>query len=262
MGVPRPSIVIAPMGIGEVLDTGFTLTRRNFRRLVVVGAWGLVPAYVVYEVARALFTVAAVGSSLGSLLLTIGSSLAALALALACARLIEPTGEPTELEPLSLYHAASRRLGFLLLWTLLAIILAIPLLILLPLGIFLGVRWSVSWIALALEGIGPIASLRRSWSLTRAAWWHTFVVILAAGAIGSILGIVAAAVFGIVGGILSFVAGSPAILELFSTLGSAVVGVLLTPFEMAIFVVLYYELRARSEGFDLEQRARQVTRTE
>src|SRR3954469_8208127 len=38
-------LVIAPMGIGEVLDGGFTLARRNFRLLGTIAAWGIVPGY-------------------------------------------------------------------------------------------------------------------------------------------------------------------------------------------------------------------------
>ena len=34
--------------------------------------------------------------------------------------------------------------------------------------------------------------------------------------------------------------------------------VLFTPFSIAIYTVLYYELRARNEGFDLTQRAHQL----
>ena len=36
---------------------------------------------------------------------------------------------------------------------------------------------------------------------------------------------------------------------------SALVSIITTPFSAAVAVVLYYELRARAEGFDLAQRA-------
>ena len=43
---------------------------------------------------------------------------------------------------------------------------------------------------------------------------------------------------------------------------SAVAGILVTPFSVAYLVVLYYELRARTEGYDLQQRAAQVASAE
>jgi hypothetical protein len=109
-----------------------------------------------------------------------------------------------------------------------------------------------------MEGVGPITALRRSWRLTQGVWWHTAVVLLADGLISSVLGGVVGGVAGALGGGLGFLAGnailSAAVTAVLSTLASLVV----QPFTVPIIVVLYYELRARSEGFDLEQRARSL----
>ena len=51
----QTGIVIAPMGIGEVLDAGFTLARRNFRSLATTTAWGGYPAGTTVQPAGVLF---------------------------------------------------------------------------------------------------------------------------------------------------------------------------------------------------------------
>jgi hypothetical protein len=143
-----------------------------------------------------------------------------------------------------------------LLYTIVVVIIAIPLVILFPLGIYLGGRWAASWIAVILEGDGPIQSLRRSWNLTRRAWWHTFGVYFVSGLIIGIASAVVGGIFGAVGAVFA-VTGSAAIGGVFTILGSSLATIFVTPFSVAISVVLYFELRARQEGFDLESRARE-----
>lgn len=266
----RPGVVIPPGGIGEVLDTGFTLARRNYRRLLMVGAWGLVPSYVLYFAANALAS-SATGEDptaslysfllqflLGGIVFWLGVVVSEGAVAIACIRLIEPSGEADELGSGGLYRAAWNRLGVLVLWTILVGLAAIPLIVVFPLGIYLAVRWALSWLAIFAEPVGPIAAFARSWRLTRGAWWHTGVTLLVAGLIVGILGFVVGGVFGAVGGIITAATGGGDVLLVFVTLSNALSTILVTPFSMAIMVVLYYELRARGEGFDLEQRGRQV----
>ena len=261
----RPGLVISPGGIGEVLDLGFNLARRNFRLLVGIALWGLVPGSVLSAVA----TVAgATGSepSAGVVVALIGTLIAALitilaeaAACVACGRLIEGGASSDDLSATSLYGAAFERFRWLLLWGLIITIVGVPLVIIAPLGVFVGVRWSVSWTALLLEGRGPIESLRRSWGLTRGSWWHTAMVLLTTSLI---IGAISWALLAVVGGVgvaLGALVGSDVITALVSALVGIVSGVITTPFTAALAVVLYYELRARAEGFDLELRARQVT---
>ena len=62
------------------------------------------------------------------------------------------------------------------------------------------------------------------------------------------------AVSGVISGILT-VSGNTVAANLVTAITSFVVGLLVTPISIAIYVVLYYELRARREGFDLQLRA-------
>jgi hypothetical protein len=125
----------------------------------------------------------------------------------------------------------------------------------LPLGIFLLMRWFVSWNVLLLEHRGPLASLARSWELTQGSWWHTCGVVLSTGLIVSLI---TWAFFGALGGaamVAGFAFGSPALSAVITALLGMVSSAVTEPFLMAIFTVLYFELRARAEGYDLEQRA-------
>ncbi len=248
----HPAVVIRPMGVGEVVDSGIRLARGNYRLLAVTTAWAVAPAFVIGAILDLTLNL----PSVGTFALTIGSWLAGIAAVLACAHLIAPSGEVDEFQPGPLYRLARGRLWRSFLWSILVIILAIPLLILFPLGIFLGVRWTQSWTALIVEGQGPIQSLRTSWHLTRRAWWHTFGVLLVFGLIYILVLFVVSALFGAVGGLV-VLAGSAAVGRVFVSLGSAVTSIFVEPFVVATQVVLYYELRARQEGFDLGSRARQ-----
>jgi hypothetical protein len=249
---PRPGLIIRPMGVGEVLDTGMTLARRNYRVLVLTTAWAVAPAYLV----GALLALVSDLGAIDSVLLGIAEAFSSVALVIACAHLIEPTGQVHELEPGPLYRAALGRIGWIILWALLIGVLAIPLVILFPLGIFLFVRWSMSWNALIVERIGPIASLRRSWVLTSGSWWHTLGVLVVAAILYGIVAGAVGAIFGAIGAVI-VVTGSGAVGTVIINLGNAVGSVFIVPFVTAIHVVLFYELRARREGFDLAARAQQ-----
>jgi len=249
---PAPQ-VIQPMGIGGVLDAGLALARRNYSVFVRTTAYAVVPAYVLGAIVALLLG----SGSASSTILSIGTAFAGLALVIACAHEIAPTGQLNELQPGALYSVAWSRVGRVILFVIMAIILAIPLTILFPLGIYLGVRWAMAWNALVIEGLGPIASLRRSWSLTRGSWWHTLGVGIVAAILVGLVAFVVGFIFGAIGAVLIF-SGSPVVGTIITNLGSAVGTIFVVPFATAISVVLFYELRARSEGLDLVNRANQT----
>jgi hypothetical protein len=275
MEAVRQRIVIGPSGVGEVLDLGFNLARRNYRLLLTTALWGIIPAGVLGALGNLVLNSAgfgaagASGSGLGGatgavaggafVLLTVidrvVTALTYAALCIACARLISPGHEANELSAGSLYAAAFHAFGRLLLWGILIAVLAAPLTIVFPLGIFLLIRWFVSWNALLLEGRGPLAALARSWELSQGSWWHTCGVVLSTGLIVSLITWAFLGVLGGVAMLAGFAFGSPAFSAVITALLGMVSSAITEPFLIAIFTVLYFELRARAEGFDLEQRA-------
>lgn len=248
----RSGVVIRPMGVGEVVDTAISLARQNFRLLVTITAWAVAPAFVV----GAILELSSGIPTLGTFVTAIGQWLAGIAVVVACSRIIVPTDQSDQLRPGGLYRRAIGRLWRLALWFLLYLIPAIPLVILFPLGLYLGVRWGLWWIAVIVDGAGPIQAPRTSWNLTRRAWWHTVGVTVISGLLYGIVSGLVGAVFGAIGSLV-IIAGSVALGSVFVSLGGAVGSIVVAPFSVATWVVLYYELRARQEGFDLEARARQ-----
>jgi len=245
---PRSALVIRPMGVGGVLDTGVSLARRNYNVFVRTTAYAVVPAYVIGAVLALIF-----GSpGILSTVLGLGSALAGIALVIACAHEIAPTGQINELQPGPLYSVAWSRVGRAILYIIVAIVLLFTWIIP-PLGLWLWVRWSVSWEVLLIEGAGPIESFRRSWNLTRGSWWHTLGVIIVAAVLVGLVNIVVGAIFGVIGAVL-VASGSDVLGAVVANLGNAIGTIFVVPFATAISVVLYYELRARSEGLDLVTR--------
>jgi len=263
----RQGPVIAPAGVGEVLDLGFNLARRNYRLLLVTVLWAVVPGYLL----SALGGVAAQASSgrevaapfaayslLAALASVLGAALASGAAYVACARLIAPTDDRDELAVGRLYRVVFGALGRVFALGLIIGLASIPLAIIFPLGIYVWTRWTVSWMVALFEGAGPIAALKRSWELTQGSWWHTTGAVTAISVItffisGSVGGVIAAAAR-----LLGVAVGIPAIGTVLAAVGNMVAAATTTPFSAAIFTVLYFELRARAEGFDLEQRALQA----
>ena len=103
-----------------------------------------------------------------------------------------------------------------------------------------------------LEEIGPVASLKRSWSLVKGEFWPTLgrflLMNLLIGFIGGFLGFV----IGLIGGLVTIVVTSNptspiglAISMFFVMLGSG----LLLPFSAAFETLIYTDLRIRKENF-------------
>ena len=260
METPRSNpIVIAPSGIGEVLDLGINLGRRNFRRLITVAAWGAIPAYSGYGVAMLAVTDNAPSgegiaiAALGILGMAVLLVITTIALIRATAHLIDPSVDAGSVE--AAYRGAVGPSMALLVMSLALIVVALPLMILFPLGLYVLVRWSMATTALAVEPVGPLHSLRRSWAITRGSWWHTAIILFAASLISGVVSSAFGGVFGAGGTVAGFATGSSVISGILSALSQAAAYVVVEPFAIGVSVVLYYELRARSEGFDLAQRA-------
>lgn len=126
---------------------------------------------------------------------------------------------------------------------------------------FVGAVWlyisvQVSVPALLTEDLRGSKALRRSGNLVRGRWWQTFLIIV----LGSLL---ASIVSGAISGLLTAVTftdlGDSLLPSLIlNAIGTTIATVLTTPFTAAFITVLYFDLRVRKEGFDLELLARRV----
>ena len=133
--------------------------------------------------------------------------------------------------------------------SLLALAAIIPIFILL---FFFQIKLLFAPMCAVLEEIGPVASLKRSWSLVKGEFWPTLgrflLMNLLIGFIGGFIGFV----IGLIGGLVTFAATSDpsspiglAISMFFVMLGSG----LLLPFSASFETLMYTDLRIRKENF-------------
>jgi hypothetical protein len=125
-----------------------------------------------------------------------------------------------------------------------------------PLALFFYTRFALVAPAIVLERAGPIAGLRRSWSLTGRAFWKSLLIVILLGllfyGIVSIPSQTASTVVTLAAG------GSPNSLALSTGVATllAYLGIILVqPLQLLGHMFQYYDLRVRAEGYDLELRA-------
>jgi hypothetical protein len=118
-------------------------------------------------------------------------------------------------------------------------------------GVFLFTSWSLAIPALIIEQLRPLTALGRSYRLVIKRFWPALGVL----ALGYL-------VYYILDQIVSLVATGITFIGMFSNqsfnffpsvLGSWLVSIVVFPFIACVVTVLYFDLRVRAEGFDLER---------
>jgi hypothetical protein len=231
---------LRPLSLGELLDVSFSLYRQLFGTLLVVGlVTSAVPMVIDVYIEQsggatsqpllwfgnAIFSVflGAMGVGASTYIVSdsyLGESVNAGA---ALGRVVPYVGRMIALSIMS---------GLLVFMGLLLLI--VP-------GIIIACGLALGATALVLEDL-PAAghALRRSWSLTSGYRTKVF---------GALLVTIILLMIPVIGmGVVSAVVG----MEAFFTIASVALSVLITPFLYVTVTVLYYDLRVRKEGFDLE----------
>ncbi|MDQ3916095.1 MAG: hypothetical protein M3323_12355 [Actinomycetota bacterium] len=123
-------------------------------------------------------------------------------------------------------------------------------------GVWLWVSWTVAPAVLLVDGRKGMKALRRSFGLVKGRWWPVF----GATMVGFVLsGIVGAAVSAVTVPLIFSDAGDNAVLTAaVNALVNTIGGVITTPFQAALVAVIYFDLRVRKEGFDLELLAERI----
>lgn len=266
MGLPQH---LRPMSIGDMIDDAWKLYRRHFWYLVVAAGILTVPMAIIQA-----FVSLSAGDSLNAgaelpalMLISLALSLAVAAWQMAA--MIQTTGrlylEGIQTPVAELYRSSIRRWLAVVGGSILFYLgVMIGMLILLIPGILLAVWWSQYLAVIVLEGKGGYRSLGRSRRLTKGRFWLIVGITIVIGLILIIFNLIMVTVLGIGAG-----AGYASILGLFTgaehpllTILAAIIGLLATPFYYTSMVVLYYQLRIRLEGLDLELAAQKVLGTE
>jgi hypothetical protein len=258
MSISRPNL--RPLSVGEILDTAFRLYRANFVLFIGITAIFFVPFGVLQVLSRVFFKDTSLVANLQNFMtiLLLG------ALTWAASRLY--LGLPAS----SREAFQTGRHRFWSIWgaSFLEGLAMIPAIILIALGALGGVpgvvimaliavpyiafittRWGVDIPAIIVEDLGARPGLDRSWTLTSKDAWHALGTLFTSGLL------------------VYLVSGLPAILLNYAskqygllpelgpvaTIVLAQLGSLIsTPLSISASVILYYDLRVRREGFDLQ----------
>jgi uncharacterized membrane protein len=270
-------VALRPLNFGEVLDTSFNLFKRNFKAVVLVSAVIMVPLSLLGAAAAAGLAPSDLSAledpnadiedilgvfggffgalGLGSLLQIVGSIL----VQAATTRIYSESYRGGSMSAGdALRHGMSRLPGMLGLTLLTTIGTFLGIILCIAPGVWLYAAWGVAPAALIAEPTSATKALGRSFNLVKGNWWRVFgLLVLAAVLVGVITGAVTAplqigATFG------SGFADNPefvfsgAYLAL-NTLVTGVVTAITLPFTAAVVVAIYYDLRVRKEGYDLER---------
>ena len=273
---------LRPLGVGDIFDEGFDLYKRNFVFLLLATAAVVVPldillAFLTPRLMPAVFDLFSITSSQSDAfwVWTVSALVKAifyLPLYLVAIAPVVSAASARYLDQETTLGAALRlclrRLPGLLLAALLTgIVLALGL-------AFCGILWLVAAVqllfllqALLVEGRGPIGAMRRSGSLVGGYGFRVFGCLLLLGLVLYVIGLglrlpLAYLVDGILniapgvallnGGMNAVGTAQQQVVELIS---SGLAHLFLVPFIVCVITVLYYDLRIRKEGADIEMLA-------
>jgi len=146
-------------------------------------------------------------------------------------------------------------LGWFIAFIIGLVLLVLPGIAVLCAGVYLGVRWSLSVAAMTAEDIGPIRGMGRSWNLVSGSWWRTFGILLIVGIMYLIISYGLLILFGVIAALVATGDFEAAVVQV----GSTLLGAVLSPIVYIAVTLLYFDLRVRKEGLDLDQLAQQTS---
>ncbi|HEX6886530.1 MAG TPA: glycerophosphoryl diester phosphodiesterase membrane domain-containing protein [Candidatus Nanopelagicales bacterium] len=119
-------------------------------------------------------------------------------------------------------------------------------------AVYAYVRLALASPALVMEGLGPMASLRRSWRLVRGSWWRVAGILLLAAIITNLLTTIVSVPLSLVAAVVTGVSESMLPTVLAAGLATLLAGIVTLPFTAAVTGLLYTDLRMRREALDIE----------
>ncbi|MGA7671438.1 MAG: glycerophosphoryl diester phosphodiesterase membrane domain-containing protein [Nitrolancea sp.] len=257
-----------PLSVSDLVDETFQMYRRNFLLFISITAVLVVPLaaiHVLQEIAvqRQSTTSGIVGVSFMSLvviLLRYLADLAVLTAVIYAASEIRMGRKPSISEA---YFNGMERFAAVIRVSLLLVValgLICITIIGIPFAIYLGVAWALAVYVAVLENEGAWDSAKRSRDLVKGNWWRVLGVTFLIGLIVFLV----QAMFAIPSALLNMPvqffsssttssASAITISTTLDTIGTIVTG----PIIYIACLLLYYDLRARKEGLDLELMADQ-----
>jgi Membrane domain of glycerophosphoryl diester phosphodiesterase len=252
---------LPPRKLGEILGTAFEIYKTNASALLMIVAIVVVPltfisaflSGVVFkptthteEILGTTVEITTRSATIGFLAAMITFVITIIISAVLQAALIRGAslasiGDPVDID--ASYKWGFARFGSVLLISVLVglAVLGGFILFILP-GIFLWIMFAVSIPALVVENRKGTEAMSRSWNLVKGHFWHALGVLFVAGIITAILA-------GIIGAIGTAISDSWFVSWIFQ----AIAQILVAPFAALVSVLLYLDLRARSEALSADQ---------
>lgn len=115
-------------------------------------------------------------------------------------------------------------------------------------AIFLNTRWAFFIPAIVLENYNSTGGMGRSWRLVKGSFWRVALILFMLIILVYVfsLGPILLATF------LALALASPALLAIVNSVATTLINIILSPLQFAALTILYYDLRIRKEGFDLQ----------
>jgi hypothetical protein len=257
-------------GIGDIISTAFDIYKANATKLLTIVAIVVVPlsfisafltgvvfapdeeTAVVFgeeittisdQTLATAFLVLAIGIIFG---LVINAVLQA---AIMRGAALASVGDPLDVE--ASYRYGFRRLGSVILISILVgLAVGVGLIFLIIPGIIFAVKFSVSIPALVVEDRRGTDAMSRSWNITKGFFWHVLGVWVLAFLVQMVVGFVLGAIGAIFGDFW-----------IVQWIFSAAAQIITAPFSALVTVLLYIDLRARSEALSGETLRTELART-
>lgn len=256
MGGPQGGI--PPKTLGAILSAAFNIYKANASKLAVIVAIVVVPlSFLSALISGVAFapgttTVTILGKPTQVpdtqgvvtvlLVAAIGAAISVIIWAVLEAAIIRAAAEATigdPVDPEASYRYGFRRLGSVILVSLLVGLAVLGGLILLVIpGLIFAVFLTVAVPALVVENRRGTEAMSRSWNLVKGHFWHAAGVIVVAGIITSVIN-----------GLISSIGGNAWFVRWVFT---AIATIVTAPYSALVLVLLYLDLRARSEALSAD----------
>jgi len=256
-------VFLRPLTVGELLDKAFRIYRSKFPTLIGIVASVLIPLVVIrlFAILYASGIAAAIDSILQSFFQLVAN--VALVAFISCAYLGK-----------TIAFGGSFSLGLKRYWSvwganlLVGLAVGVPIglmvvcaatamadlswiviILALPVVVYLSTRWSLVMPAIVLENIGATDGLKRSWSLTDQFFWRVMGTSFAARLLTMLITMLPSYFAAYLFSLSDLPYEAVQVINLFIEQVALLISL---PFSQAVVVLIYYDLRVRKEGFDLE----------
>jgi hypothetical protein len=257
---------LKPLRIGEILDVSIKIYLRNALKFMSIVAIAVIPVQLLGTVfllgiapsPTEIVTESDINAFVGgAVVVAVILALAGLLASAACFKAVAEAYLGRDPRAGESIRFAAKRLHSLL-WILFLTFFAVGLgliALIIP-GIYLLVSLYFGDAALLAEDRRGYKALSRSFELVRGRWWPTFGALVVSFLLTNIVSRILDVVFE---PLLTVDPGESLTgLIVWTQILAFIVSVLTQPFTAAVAAIIYFDLRVRKEGFDLELLARQI----